>query len=254
LAAQGTVLACPEMAVLELPFLFNDYGEVDHIRDTMLSDFEKYMEVQGFKFVAWIDQDFDQIYSTKYPISKLSDFARARFVTWFGPLEQVMLQRLGAAPIPVNVPEIAASVRQGIVDAQFSPAIWMVGTQMYSVVRFVNPIRMRYSPATIIVSVEAWDALPEDYKEGIWSNRIRTQRLFVADTRRDNEKCLEAMISYGVKEVRTSPEDEAEIRARAITIWDDMADELYPRVLLDKVMAQLAQYRKTQAEGKAAAK
>ena len=63
LSGGGTFLACEELSVLSLPFLFQSYEEVDYIRDKMIDTFDVYMGKNNFALIAWIDQDFDQVYS-----------------------------------------------------------------------------------------------------------------------------------------------------------------------------------------------
>jgi len=56
LSGQGVTFLCPETSVLSLPFLFNDYEEVDVIVKQMGSRFESYMEKSGVFLFSWLDQ------------------------------------------------------------------------------------------------------------------------------------------------------------------------------------------------------
>ncbi|MBU2490445.1 MAG: TRAP transporter substrate-binding protein DctP [Proteobacteria bacterium] len=239
LSGQGVTLAVPEMAVLELPFLFEGWNEVDYVKKNMRDSFDALALARGYKIQSWIDQDFDQLYSTRLPLSKPEHFARSRFLTWYGPLEEEMLKALGANPIPVNVPEASASIRQGIVDSVLSPAIWMVGAQMYSVVRYVNPVRIRYSPALILVTLEAWNKLPEIHRKNILDTRYPVEQRFCDEVRKDNQKCLDAMIAYGLKKVDMLPQDLEEMKARTLPVWDAMAGTLYPAETLEELKTHL---------------
>ena len=100
LTGLGANLACPEFSVIGLPFLFESYEEVDHIRHTMMPLFEREFLGHGYRLIMWVDQDFDQIYSTIWKFDSLEDFAKAKIGTWYGPQEEVMLKALGAHPIP----------------------------------------------------------------------------------------------------------------------------------------------------------
>ncbi len=243
LSAQGAVLAVEEFSVTELPFLFNNFDEVDYIREKMASTFDRIAENRGYKLVAWIDQDFDQIYSVKYKMDSLEDFGKARISTWFGPLEENLLESLGANPIPIAVPEIAASVRSGIVDTLISPAIWMVGAQLYSVVKYVNPIKIRYSPALIIVSLDGWNMIPETHQKAMLNQRSELVARFVQAVRKDNEKSLNAMIRYGVREVKMDEKDYATLKSQAVKVYDTMAGKLYEPELLEELQGHLRDYR-----------
>ena len=240
---RGVALVCPEMAVLSLPFLFRDYGEVDHIREKMRPAFDALAEKRGYKLVVWSDQDFDQIYSVSLPMDRLNHFGKVRFLTWNGPMEQRLLKILGANPVPVNVTELTPSVRQGVGDTLLAPAIWMVGSQLYTTVKFVNPVKIRYSPAAVFVTLEAWRSLPESYRDGILAIRGREAVTFREKTRADNRKSLAAMIDYGLKRTEMPPAELAELKARSRALWREAAGEAFPQALLEEILSHLEAYR-----------
>jgi TRAP-type C4-dicarboxylate transport system substrate-binding protein len=243
LTASGAILILPDWAVVEIPFLFNSYDEVDFVKPKMFDRFDRLMEERGFKLVVWIDQDFDQIYSVRKALETPEDFRGVRFVAWYGPLEERVLELLGARPIPINVPEVTASVRSGIADANIAPAIWMVGAQMYSVSRFVNTMNIRYAPALIVVNNKAYNELPKAYQDGIIAERWELTDNFVAGTRRDNEKSLEAMIRYGMKKADITPANLARFQQILEPVGQEMVGRLYSQELLDELKGYLKEYR-----------
>ncbi|MBI5845063.1 MAG: TRAP transporter substrate-binding protein DctP [Deltaproteobacteria bacterium] len=244
LTAMGAILISKEWAVVEIPFLFNSYAEVDYVRPKMFKTFEAMMAKEGFKLLVWIDQDFDKLYSIKKPLASLAEFRGGRIVTWYGPLEKEVLTRLGASPIPIAVPEISASLRSGIADATIAPAIWMVGSQMHSVAKYVNPMNIRYAPALIVVTNKAWAEIPEFMRKGLESEREKLTRDFVTDTRKDNDRSLDAMLKYGMRKATPSPKELEEIRKVLAPVGQEMVGKLYPKSLLDELLAHIAAARK----------
>ncbi len=240
---QGAVFLCPEFSVFELPFLFNDYGEVDYIKEKMSLSMDGYFRKQNFKLFLWNDQDFDQIYSTEYRLDTIDDFKKAEFITWYGVLEDKLFERMESNVVPVNVPDAARAMKQGRTDSGIAPAAWIVGAQLYSVFKLVNPINIRYSPSPVVASTKAWDTLPESYKTNLMFRQKDVERRFNEAIRKDNLKCYNAMLQYGIWEVKTSPENLKQIRQKAIRVWDDLAGVMYPKELLDEVLAHLEQYR-----------
>ena len=161
--------------------------------------------------MMWIDQDFDQFYSTKYKFDTLEDFRNARIVTWYGPQEKAMLQALGASPIPMDVTEIPTAKRTGAIDTNIAPSIWQVGSQLYTVDKYVNTMKIRYSPAVIIISNQAFDSVPASITGRLYDEREAVQDKFVVETRKDNQRCLKAMLDYGVQEVRVPADQMADL-------------------------------------------
>jgi TRAP-type C4-dicarboxylate transport system substrate-binding protein len=243
-SAQGLALGCPEMGIVMLPFMFRSLEEVWHIKREMRVNFEEIARKNGFALLYWIDQDFDQIYSAKFPMSAPGDFSKAKIITWYGTVEEKMLGALGAVPVPVNVPEVSPSMRQGLADTVIAPALWMIGAQMYSVVRYVNPVKIRYSPGGLLVLKEAWDGLPEQWRAGIMAGRPDVEERFSKQVAAENTRSVEAMVQYGVRKVEMSPAEVAEIQKRTAPVWDALAGEVYPKALLDELKAKLGAYRK----------
>ena len=51
LSGGSVMMVCPEMSVLTLPYLFNNYDEVDFIRSKMRDTFSKLCEKNGYKML-----------------------------------------------------------------------------------------------------------------------------------------------------------------------------------------------------------
>ncbi len=243
LSAQGTVMVCPEMAVLELPFLFRNYLEVDYVRLKMDLYFDNLFKKKDLFLVGWVDQDFDQIYSFKYPMNKLEHFAKSRFVTWYGPMEEEMLEILDAGIVPVNVPEVAPAAQQGLVDAAIGPAIMVIGTQMHNKVKYVNPVKIRYSPATIIMTNKALNELPEEYRKDFYRQRIELGWRYSNLARQDNVKYLNSLIRYGIEKTEMTPEELKALKDRTMKVWPIMTGRLFSKELLDEVSSHINDFR-----------
>lgn len=240
---QGTVLAIPEMAVLELPFLFNNYAEVDYIKQKMWQTFDTYAEKRGYKLIVWVDQDFDQIYSVSQPLARMEEFPKTKFLTWYGPLEEMLLKQLDVSPIPVNVTEITPSIRQGVADTLIAPAIWVVGSQIYTVLKYVNPVKIRYSPVTVVVTKKAFDSIPKDYQKVVMNLRNDVCDQVKERIRSDNVKSYAAMVKYGVKETQMSAQTLAQLKTNCRKVWDKAAGKEFPKSLLTELLGHLETFR-----------
>ncbi|MBI5845777.1 MAG: TRAP transporter substrate-binding protein DctP [Deltaproteobacteria bacterium] len=253
LDARGTVMAVKELSVLELPFLFNGYEEVDYVRGKMHTTFDKYAEKSGFCLGLWIDQDFDQLYSSKYDFSDPKHFAQARFANWCGDLEKRVLENVGGpgSTVPADINTFISMISKGTADSAVAPALWVVGTQLFSVFTSVNPVKIRYSPGSVLIGKKAWDELPDEYRKRFMEKRTGLETTINQAVRLDNRKALAAMVRYGVKLASVSDANVATLKEKTRKIYGEMADSAYPRQLLEEVSAKLAEFRR-QKPGKAA--
>lgn len=243
ISGAGANLACPELSVLGLPFLLRNYQEVDYLRMMMFATFDYYFAQRGYKMLMWMDQDFDQLYSTRFPMNTLEDFKRCRFQNWYGPLEAATVKALGAQPIVTTVIEGHSAFKSGVIDTAFAPAVYYAGSQLFSVMRYVNPLKIRYAPALIVVTEKEWDTLPEEYQDNLDGARGKVQALFVKGIRDENQRALDGMIKYGIKLTEFSPETRAEAIKRTRPVWDQLAGKLYPKSLLEEVLRYLESFR-----------
>jgi TRAP-type C4-dicarboxylate transport system substrate-binding protein len=244
LSGAGATITCPEITVLELPFLFNNSREVDVVLNKLREYFVKAYEKYGYKLLVLGEQDFDRFYSVKVPIKDAASVKQSRMLTWYGSLEQKVLTALGANPIPVGVPEVCSSVRTGVCDAFIAPGIWVVGSQIYTVVKYVNPTPIRYSPGVFIVSLKAWSKLPEKYRDAIEKALLKVDQPWRDEVRVGNLKCYNAMLKYGLKEVKMSPAETQDMTRKVLPVWDEFAsNKTYPKSLLVEIKQILADYR-----------
>lgn len=243
-SGHGMVILCPEMTLFALPFLFNNYDEVEYVYSKMRPRINEWFEKRGYHLVILAEQGFDQIYSTKREIRTVRDIKKSHFQTWYGPMEEKTLKALGASPVPIRPTEVSAAVRTGICDALISPAIWAVGTQLYTVMKYLNPVTIRYSPAGGVVSLQAWNQLPKEDQIAIDDYVKSMEKDFRQKIRAINEKGIAAMYQHGIKEVKMTPEEKDVLKSRVLAVWDEFAKkEYYSRADLDYVKNLLAEYR-----------
>ncbi|PKN39070.1 MAG: C4-dicarboxylate ABC transporter substrate-binding protein [Deltaproteobacteria bacterium HGW-Deltaproteobacteria-2] len=243
-SGQGTIMACPEMSLIELPFMFDNYQEVEYVYAKLRPRISQWYEKRGYHLFLLAEQDFDQIYSVKHEIRKPDDFKDVKIVTWNGLLEERSLKAIGASPVPVRVPEIASSYHTGVIDASVSPAIWIVGTQMYTIAKYVNTARIRYSPAIGIISLMAWNQLPKEHQVAIDNFMATIEKGFRQRVRDDNEECLKAMYKYGLKETKMTRAEIDVFKKRLLPVWDEFAEKgYYTKAELAELKGILAEYR-----------
>jgi len=151
---------------------------------------------------------------------------------------------MGASPLPIRVPEIAASIRTGVCDAFITPALWAVGTQMYTIMKYINPIHIRYSPAGGMITISTWNLLPKDVQVAMDNYANAVEKEFRQKVRASNEKSLKAMYKYGMKEVKMTPAEIDVWKKRLIPIWDEFAAKgYYSKAELEEVKGYLAEFR-----------
>jgi len=244
----GLIMTCPEMAVLQVPFLFKNYEEIDYIRKKMWQTFDEIAIKNGFKILIWADQDFDQIYSVKYKMNKWSHFQQARIVLWNGFVEKETLAALGMSSVPLRVSEIFSALQQGMFDTYIGPAVWVVGTQLYPLFKYVNPIKIRYSPAGAVVTLKVWNSLPQAYRDGLNEVINKESINFFRQCRVDNQRAFQAMEKYGMQVTKTEPATLSIIKEKCLPLQKQFVGSLYSQAILTELQKHLSVFRSKETE------
>jgi TRAP-type C4-dicarboxylate transport system substrate-binding protein len=243
----GIHLACPEAYVLQIPFVFNDFDEVAYVKEKLRDRMTESFHKNGYKMLMLFDQSFDKIYSTKKEARKPEDFIRMKFAAYAGLVENEIIKALGSSPIPMNVPEIVSSTRAGMCDGLFSPALWYAGSQLYTIAKYVTVSNIRYAPACIIVTMNAWNRIPENQQKAIEDVMLELEPGLGQNLKNSNSNCHRAMVKYGMNEIRWNPDEVEVLKKKTRPVWDKMAGKLYTRELLDEILGYLEEYRSKKA-------
>lgn len=239
-SAEGTFLACPETGVMQLPYLLDSYEKVDKVRSMIRSDMDAAAQKKGFKLLCFIEQGYDALYTKDVPIRKPEDINKIRTYAWSGPIEEDMLKALGTRPFAIGAAESVASLRSGIVNAAPAPAQWVLGTQEYTFLKYINLHNWHYMPATIVLTQKAVSGLSSDDQRVVLEIGKRYEPLFVKEARDAERKCYEAFQEYGMKMVALNQEEEALFRQRTRPVWERHVGRYYSKEMLQRVEGLVA--------------
>ena len=234
----------PALKLLELPFLFNNYEEVDHLLSAMDGPFKGLFDDKGLKLLGWLEVGFIQLYA-KEVLHTWEDFTRTKMWTWSGePVAQAILEAAGIGTIiPLNMPDVFTALQSGIVNAFYGPYYPAIALQWHTHARCMTQWTLAYSPGAIVVKKKAYDQLPEDLRPLFQSSWDRHLPRLVQKIREDNHSSFEIMKEAGTQVVQFSDEEMSALRKRVHGTYDRFRDEYYPGWLLDEALKTLSTYR-----------
>ena len=244
LDSSGVDVAVQEMGIVQLPFLLEDSKELTFLRERLRQRLLKLFEKGEYKVLIFAAQPFDDFYSTKIEVQRSEDFTKVKFASYTGVVVQETFKILGAGQIPISVPEIVPSMRAGICNALLAPAAWYVGSQLYTLTKYVTPSSMRITLAAVVVTMKTWNRTPEKYHKAILEAMSELEPELDSLLITLNGDCYKAMITYGVKEVKLTPGEIEVLKKKTRPVWDNLVGKVYPRDLLDDTLRYLEEYRK----------
>jgi len=117
MSAAVTTAIVPELALLYIPFIFDDYGEADFVFDNYL--FHKYgqmLQKEDIHLVAWSETGFSHIYGVR-PILIPEDTHNVRFRVSSSEAARLFGEALGTDIIPLGFTDIVSGLQTGLIEA-----------------------------------------------------------------------------------------------------------------------------------------
>jgi TRAP-type C4-dicarboxylate transport system substrate-binding protein len=239
----GLGAVASEFRALEVPFMFRNLDEVDHVRKLMEPFFEKVFDEKGFMILGWADVGFVYIFSNQ-PITSPRELRQAKMWTWSGDkLAELFFKAFEVSPIPLALPDVLTSLQMGVVNAVYSPPLACIALQWFTRVKYMSDVPITYAFGAMLVSKRALaKAKPGDVEILQRLTRKHSAEL-VAKTRTQNVEAIDAIQSEGVKLLPVSGEVTNVFFVTGRGAWKDGIGKLYPAELLERVSLAVDEYR-----------
>ena len=237
--------------VMELPFLFRNVEEIDHVRAHFMPEFRKGFQDNGYELVGWMEVGFVHMFSTK-PVRSMEEMRSRRVWLWQGdPIGQAFFKASGISPIPLSIVDVYTSLSTGLIDTAYAPPLGAIALQWFTKTKYVSSISLTNGMGGLIISRRFFDRLPNDLQAILRESGEETGEKLVTATRVDNEKALLELKQRGMIFVEPGEgmgeADLMAIRDRAATQLVD--SDYLPSAVFEKTRTLLEQYRSGQSGG-----
>jgi TRAP-type C4-dicarboxylate transport system substrate-binding protein len=230
--------------VLEIPFLFRSYDEVDHVRAQLMPEIREGFHQNGFELIGWMEVGFIQLFS-RVPIYSIEDMKKRRIWLWQGdPLGTAFFEASGLAPVPLPITEVFTSLSTGLIDTTIAPPLGAIAFQWFTKTPYMTDIPVMDGIGGLIVSRKFFDGLPKDLQQLLRRTGEEAGTRLLVETRRDNEKSLAVLKKNGVtftSEWKDKDSDLYDLRDRAAAML--AKDGYIPAPFYEKARKSLNDYR-----------
>jgi TRAP-type C4-dicarboxylate transport system substrate-binding protein len=236
----GLSKIAPETIVFSLPYLYNNYKEVDCVLDRAWGMIEKIFTEKGFVPLGRADVGFSVFFSKK-EIKNFDDFGKIKFWLWSG-VEAVNLAAdfYGIKTlVPLSLPDVYTALQTGLIDTVFATYYTCIALQWYNQTQYMTDVEKAggaYAPAILLLKKDIYDALPEDYKMIIKETVNKYLPELREGLRKDEELAKQALIEKGMKIMEQSPEFIKEVQEKVNELYQKMVGKYYPQWLLNGIL------------------
>ncbi len=236
----------PNLRVLDSPFLFKSYDEVDYIYQKFSDEFERELEKGGFVLLGWAEVGFVYTF-TKAPIYGVDDLKKLKMWAWQGdPIAEVAYKVIGITPVPLSITEVLTSLQTGIIDGVYSSPLAILATQWFTRVKYMHDVPLSNASGALLISKRYFDSLPKDLQEILLKNGRKYMRRLVELSREENKRAIETLRKNGI--IITEPPSKkvlSEYDEVGKRIRRELVGKVFSQDWLDKVERAVEEYRKS---------
>ena len=226
----------PAVRVLDLPFLFRNYKEIDLVHKDLESFFAEQFRQKDFELLSWAEVGNVHLFSQE-PIRKLGDLAKLKVWTWSGdPIAKETFSAMGTNPIPLAITDVTTALNTGMIDTVYAPPLGAIALQWNLYVKYMTSLPLAHSTGAVLISKNFAQKIPAEHFKIIKDEFHRSMERLTLELRKQTEESVALLEKGGIK-ILPAPE-EADLK-EFYKVHDRVAQALtgkvYPKDVLDKV-------------------
>lgn len=163
-SSAGYASAATQLGVFDIPFLFRDVAHARGVLDGAIGrQALAALESYGVVGLGWSENGLRHVTTSTRPVRTPADLAGLKIRVPQSPVMVAGFKALGADAKPLPFPELYAALASGQFQAQENPLATIKDSRFDRVQKYVCLTGHVYSPAAMMISKTAFDALsPED--------------------------------------------------------------------------------------------
>jgi TRAP-type C4-dicarboxylate transport system substrate-binding protein len=244
LTSGGLSAIFKEIDVLQAPFLFQTYDEVDATMRKMDPFFRKGFEDNGYILPGWSEAGFIYLMST-VPIASVADLQKAKVWIWEeSPMSKSIFDEAAVKAIPLSIPDVMVGLQTGLVDVVYAPPTGAITLQWFTKVKYLTDVPLVYLIGGIVVKKDAFKQISSSHQNFILESFQSHLEQLKTVTRDENREAIKVMTKQGVKLVTPSKDQIDEFKRLSNKAMGHIGGQSFSKKVLDEVISILEGYRK----------
>jgi TRAP-type C4-dicarboxylate transport system substrate-binding protein len=235
----------PKVRILDSPFLFQNYDEVDHVYSTFSSEFDQAFRDNGFVLLGWSEVGFVYVF-TNTPVRSLADMNNVKMWMWEGDVvAEETFRALGLHPYPLSVVDVLTSLQTGLINGAYISPYAAIAMQWNTRVKYMMSVPLADACGAVVVAKRTFDNLPADLQEILLRNGKKYMGELTKKSRQENSDAIPTMKKNGLQIIEVnSPQTLKEYQAAGKRARQALAGKVYDQGFLDRVEKSLDDFRK----------
>jgi tripartite ATP-independent transporter DctP family solute receptor len=161
----------PETAVLVLPYLYTDYGQLSRVLSSDVArDIQTMiLEKTGIRVLTFMPMAFRQMFTVDREIKTAADLKGLKMRVPESPIYVAAFKQFAAVPTPLAWSEVYAALQTGVVQGVENTPEAILSASLQESTKYMILSNHLEGPTTISMSDQAFKKLPADYQAALLS-------------------------------------------------------------------------------------
>jgi TRAP-type C4-dicarboxylate transport system substrate-binding protein len=237
-----------KLRILDSPFLFENYDEVDHLYVTLEDELTSALEDNGYVLLGWAEVGFVYVF-TSTPVRSVSDMRNVKMWMWEGdPIAEATFVGLGIRPIPLSVVDVLTSLQTGLVNGAYASPLAAIALQWHTRVKYILNLPLADASGAVVISKKMYDSMPAELQEILIRNGRTYMSKLTQMSRDENAVALQTLKGQGLQILEPSgPEVVRDCIAAGKQARASLVGRLYDQAFLDRIEKVISEFRSKRA-------
>lgn len=228
-----------------VPMIFQDYDDVDYIREHIAPGLAAEFEDNGFVIINWGDVGWAYWFA-RDPLILPQDLKKMRIFTWAGDYQSTKLwQTAGYESVQLAYIDVLSGLQTGLIDALATPAIMALSNQFFGPAPHMLEMKWGLVTGGTVIDKKTWEKISPEHREQmlVIAKEIGLKQQEI--NRHMDEKAIEVMEEYGLKVHHPTAEEYQSWLELTRSFYPEIRGSLIPAEIFDRVV-QLMEERRAQ--------
>ena len=203
--AGSLISIAPDIAIYELPYLFESLEQVDYVRSKMDAELINTLEKKGFVSFGLAEGGFSYMMSDE-PLQSVADVRNKK--VWLPsnhPVGEAVFSSADISPVPLPLSDVLTGLQTGLIDTVIVSPIGAIALQWHTKIKYVMDEPLTYFSALLVIDNKSFSKLTDEDREIVRSVMTESFIKINEQNRNDNVAAKEALLNQDIKFVQLSP-------------------------------------------------
>lgn len=231
----------PDVTGFVIPLIFDDYDDVDWLRQKMSSHLEEGIKNNGFEVLLWADIGWAKWFTSE-PIVYLDDLKDRKIFTWAGDYRtQNLWESAGFQAVPLASIDVLSGFQTGLINAIATTPLYALSQQWFAMANYMLDINWGLITAAVIIDKRIWNRISTENQVKMKSIARDIGIMHQQKTRHMDNEAIKVMQEYGLTVYKPTTEEKEHWKNYLKTWYPEIRGKYVSEEIFDKVTGYMAE-------------